>query len=62
MKTNCSYLFGWMEIMTNIKFSSKMVNPKYLTGNREEESKLSALSEIFLQSTLIVINMKQSPA
>ena len=38
MKTNCSYLFGWMEIMTNIEISSKMVNPKYLTGNREERA------------------------
>ena len=37
MKTNCSYFFGWMEIMTNIKISSKMANPKYLTGNREEK-------------------------
>ena len=37
MKTECDYLYGWIKMVTYTKISPKMVNPRDITGNTEEE-------------------------
>ena len=38
MKTECDYLYGWIrKMVTYAKISSRMVNPRDIAGNAEEE-------------------------
>ena len=34
----CDYLSGWIQNVTYAKFSLKMVNPRDLSGNAEEDA------------------------
>ena len=42
MKTKCDYLYGWIKkTVTCTKISPKMVNPRDIAGNAEEEEEES---------------------
>ena len=39
MKMECDYLYGWNKKVTQAKISPKMMNPRDVAGNAEEEEK-----------------------